>query len=572
MADFEGTGGDDTLSRFGVSIGVTADPDGSLPGNGGDTYYLYQGNDSLFAGDGDDDIIPGNDDDVVYAGGGDDRIWESAFWTQSGNDSFFGEGGNDVVSGGGGDDTLDGGDGDDRIYGGDDSGSGIYEEDGDDLLIGGNGDDYLAGGRGEDEIDGGNGNDTLYAERELTDSLLLVDTAANRLRGGNGMDRLFGGLGADWMLGNFGNDVLEGNDGDDRLLGGEDDDLLYGGAGDDYLNGGAGNDTIEGGDGVDRYIGLAGDDVLWVSDFDEALREYVLVSELVNGGEGRDTLRHFLSDTRIDLQNGKVTWSGSNEKLTLRSIENVECGSNVTVLGSDKANRIGGSGDSTFRGYGGNDFLLSDNQTLRACGGTGKDTLVGGRQRDHLYGDEAADVIHGRNGDDRLFGGGGNDNIYGDAGFGVGGGDGRDLLVGGAGDDVLQGNFRSDTLYGGQGRDTFLFTAPADSKYDDIDHIRGGVPNGGPKDGATKLAFEKPGGGKGDLINLESIDADDSRKGNQPFIFDLERQGGLWLEDKGKVTVVLGNIDRDDTAEFVLYIHDGNKYRAEDYSSADFFL
>jgi len=440
----------------------------------------------------------------------------------------------------------------------------------------GGGDDYLAGGTGADELDGGGGDDRLYAERE-TDPFdpfdVLSDTEANRLRGGNGADRLFGALGADWLHGNVGNDYVEGNAGNDELYGGDGKDELVGGAGNDYLNGGYGNDSLDGGDGRDTYLGRWGNDTFYVDDFDQRLGKYVLRSESVNGGDDRDTLViDQLSDLDIDLRGGKVTWSESRAKLSLVSIEDVRCGSGGTVRGSDAANRIEGFGDSTFRGLGGNDFLLSIDQSLRAFGGTGSDTLVGGRDRDRLFGDHGADKIHGRNGNDLLCGGGGNDKLYGDTGFGVGGGTGLDQLFGGAGKDILQGNFRSDTLYGGAGRDRFQFTSQFDSKYEDIDHIRGGSPAGAPKAGAVKAAFEAPGKGKGDIIDVSAIDADDSRGGNQPFIFGVERQGGLWLKDIGDVTVVHGNIDQDPTAEFVVYIHDGAGIRAEDYSRADFLL
>jgi hypothetical protein len=146
------------------------------------------------------------------------------------------------------------------------------------------------------------------------------------------------------------------------------------------------------------------------------------------------------------------------------------------------------------------------------------------------------------------------------------------VLFGGAGNDRLRGDYFSDTLYGGAGRDRFEFTDWIDSKYERIDHIRGGAPAGGPKAGAVEEAFERPGPGKGDLIDVRQIDADESRDGDQPFIFGSQRQGGLWLTNDGGVTIVLGNVDRDAAAEFVLYIHDGDAARPEDYAAADFLL
>ncbi len=579
MASFLGTSGDDTIAWFEVSAGVVANPPGSSPGNDSDTIVAGDGDDTIFpaggddhveAGDGDDDIVPASGDDYVEAGDGDDEISEFNTGIGSGSDEFYGEGGNDTISGGEGDDQIDGGDGDDRLFGGEESEP--YEEDGDDVIFGRAGNDYLAGGRGADELDGGDGDDMLFGDRER-DSIALRDTSANILRGGAGNDHVYGALGADWLHGNLGNDVVDGDDGDDTMLGGSGNDTLYGGAGDDRLNGGEGNDYLEGGDGVDRYAGLEGNDEFHVRDFDDSGQNLVLRSELVDGGKGRDTLFIDLTDLTINLGKGIVRWGGApSVTMTLRSIEDVQCGSDVTVVGSNAANQIWGSGDQTFRGLGGNDFLFSDNGALRAYGGTGADTLVGGRDTDRLYGDEGADVLHGRNGDDWLYGGAGNDELYGNTGYGVGGGEGSDVLFGGAGRDLLNGNYRADNLYGGAGRDTFLFTDPADSKYGDIDHIRGGAPRQGPEDGAVKAAFEAPGAGAGDIIDLKAIDADDSRNGNQPFIFHSQGQGGLWLKDIGTVTVVLGNIDHDDTAEFVLYIHDGKDVMAEDYTAADFML
>ena len=566
MASFYGTNDADTVSSTGLSTGVTSDPADSLPGDAGDSYRLYDGADTLFAGDGPDDIVTGYGGDWVDAGGGDDMIWEFVSWIESGDDEFHGGAGDDEIWGGAGADDLWGDDGDDRLYGGDDGN--IYDDDGDDKLYGGAGADYLAGGLDADEIDGGDGNDTLYAEREIDPSSgidTLFDTTANHLRGGAGDDTLYGALGADLLYGDDGDDALRGGDGGDTLSGGGGDDALYGGAGSDRLVGGDGNDEIDGGDGRDEYVGLEGDDRFYVSDYDEQLGEYVLRSETVKAGQGSDTLvLDRLTGLDIDLGRGVATWSQNSARLSLVRVENVQCGTDVTVRGSDADNSIEGSGDGTFRGLGGDDFLLSDNASLRAFGGTGNDMLLGGREGDRLYGDEGADSVDGRAGDDLLFGGSGNDDIAGHNEL--------DVLVGGSGDDILSGGYQSDTCFGGTGRDTFLFLSPDASKYDDIDHIRGGAPKAGPKAGMVEEAFEKPDAGKGDLIDVHWIDSDDSRDGNQPFVFGVQRQGGLWLKDIGDVTVVLGNIDPDDTAEFVVYIHDGDRYRAEDYSAADFVL
>jgi len=80
--------------------------------------------------------------------------------------------------------------------------------------------------------------------------LIVGNSLANRIDGGNGDDILHGGLfevdsGNDTINGGLGNDVINGYDGND-LLSGED--------GDDAISGGAGSDTIAGGSGIDTVI------------------------------------------------------------------------------------------------------------------------------------------------------------------------------------------------------------------------------------------------------------------------------------------------------------------------------
>jgi Ca2+-binding RTX toxin-like protein len=557
MATFQGTTGPDSFTMQALSEGVTADPPGSLPGDFGDTYE------------------PDDDADVVVAGDGADIIREDVSSANGGNDDFSGGGGSDTIEGGAGADRIDGGADDDRLFGGEEFSLGT-DFDGGDTILGGGGADYLAGGLGADELRGDDGNDKLFAEREpqfFGD--VLSDPAANRLFGGTGDDQLDGALGGDRLQGDAGDDTLNGRKGNDLLYGGDGSDDLFGDEGDDWLSGGDGDDTLGSGDGHDTLLGGTGNDVISTSPkFDPTTETYIMSTDAIDGGSGRDTLGPlFYGDIHldIDLRQGRATSADfPGLEQSIRSIENVTYfGAVGSIRGTSAENAFVVFSGGTHWGYEGNDSILSTSRAMIAYGGTGRDTLTGGGETDRLYGQDGNDFLQGRNGDDLLFGGTGRDRLYGETGSR---GNGLDVLFGGAANDRLRGDYFSDTLYGGTGRDRFEFTSWLDSKYERIDHIRGGAPASGPKAGAVDQAFERPGRGKGDLIDVRQIDANENRDGDQPFIFSNLRQGGLSLTNDTKVTIVLAYVDSDPAAEFVLYIHDGAAVRAEDYTAADFLL
>lgn len=130
----------------------------------------------------------------------------------------------------------------------------------------------------------------------------------------------------------------------------------------------------------------------------------------------------------------------------------------------------GGSGNDTFTGGNGADFLY---------GGFGNDQMSGGAGNDQLYGEDGNDRMSGGYGDDMLFGGAGSDTLI----FGRGDGS-RDFGDGGAGNDTFQiglygANNRLE-LVGGAGSDTFDFqpgysghTLISDWSRDDILDLRG---------------------------------------------------------------------------------------------------
>jgi Ca2+-binding RTX toxin-like protein len=425
-----------------------------------------------------------------------------------------------------------------------------------DSLPSDDGDTYLAGD-GNDRVGAGAGADWIEGE--------------------DGDDTLLGGLGADILIGGEGNDSLAaeayvffpdvpldtlGN----TLIGGMGDDGLEGALGDDSLDGGPGNDFLSGNAGVDSLFGGPGDDRIAAWDYDPASTS----ADTIDGGSGRDTL--LLSERNIDtdLRLGTAT-PLAGVVLSFQSIEDVhQEGRGGTIRGTDGPNSVYADGGGSYWLYGGSDYFEGGGGVV--YGGDGSDALRGYRNRDRLFGQNGDDFVLGQNGNDLIFGGKGDDTLGGDGGPEWGRGNGQDILFGAAGDDSLFGDFYSDTLYGGVGSDRFVFRSWYDSKYERIDHIRGGAPTNGPVAGAADVAFEAPGRGTGDLINLSEIDADESRDGNQLFILGRQSQGGLWIGDQGNATVILGYVDEDEPAELVLYIHDRHSARAIDYSSADFIL
>ena len=241
----------------------------------------------------------------------------------------------DDLRGGGNGDTISGGAGNDRITGGT----------GADLLNGGTGDDtfvYAAAGDvvGGEFVAGGDGVDTVSIELGagiLDISAISIDPDVEALSSNGAAIKLksaqLGGFqtitasaitltnagaadlsGADvinattFTLSASGNTLdlsgvsnstytVIGGNGKDTITGGDNaaGDDLRGGANTDTINGGAGNDIISGGAGADTLDGGLGDDA-----FVYTVASDIVVGEVVNGGDGFDTIRparHRLSST-----------------------------------------------------------------------------------------------------------------------------------------------------------------------------------------------------------------------------------------------------------------------------------
>lgn len=281
---------------------------------------------------------------------------------------------------------------------------------------------------------------------------------------------------------------------------------------------------------------------------------------------------------------------------------------------------IGTSGNDTLLGAAGNDTLL---------GGDGTDILVGEAGNDILRGEGGDDVILGGDGNDVASGGDGNDEVHGGAGNDlIFGGAGNDLIFGDEGDDFIEGGAGNDRVWAGAGNDTILATLnDGDDVYygeDGIDTLdysvstgnltvdlgnglmgRGSV-SGGSTGNDTFYGFENFIGGSGHdmIVASNAVNIIDGGLGDDTFKFnsaaaangdtiygfqtgdriDFSGMGvGLRLtagttmtavgdvtiahevRDGEEFTVIRGNTQGDDGADFELALHGRHNLTVNDF-------
>ncbi|MDF2233724.1 calcium-binding protein [Albimonas sp. CAU 1670] len=150
-------------------------------------------------------------------------------------------------------------------------------------------------------------------------------------------------------------------------------------------------------------------------------------------------------------------------------------------------------------GGGGDDLIFGDRRKDKLKGGDGDDQVEGAGGKDKVLGGAGGDLLLGGAGNDRMKGGGGGDEIVGGAG--------RDKLAGGGGGDrfrFAQGDGKDLLLDWQDGRDRIVFDGGAD-RFKDLE-IRD-------KGKAALVDY----GGKGDLLKLKGVDADELTPGD--FLF-----------------------------------------------------
>ena len=307
----------------------------------------------------------------------------------------------------------------------------------------------------------GAGNDTVYASG-----------ADDFVYGGDGDDLILAFPGSDPLFSRPGSSLYGGN-GSDTVTGGRFDDFIIGDRGSDRLTGAQGNDTIVGGAGRDRVMAGKGNDLIIVSAGE------IVAGEIIDGGEGNDTLSVFGSGTApVDLSRAALSGietldlSGSLNltRAQYAGLQRIEFNGFVTLSFADgglidlpalgqwyarnplavMTVQAGATDDiingrdtidvappaAGFVAYGAGDVIRAGAGNDAVNGGSGNDTLTGENGNDSLNGEAGADVLSGEAGEDVLDGGSGNDSAY--------GGIGNDVLTGGSGADVLDGGGEID--------------------------------------------------------------------------------------------------------------------------------
>lgn len=494
MATITGTAGNDTITSFGVSPGVT----GGVPGIGFD----------LIRGSGGSDIIEGYGslNQLDYSAFGPANFIVLAFDNTSsgtvlktglGKDTFYsinsfrGTTGGDLLTGFAGQSglaiQLAGLAGNDTINGA--------------ALTPNNLADYIDSPTGV-SVDLGTG--TAKDGWGGTDTLISV----HFVRGSNFADTLTGGDGTDWFAPTIGADVINGNGGENWISYGYFSDLgpvsvVFGAtafSGTTSKNGsGAGTDTFT---SITGIIGSSSNDTI-IGSTDPSLN--LPYSIKMRGGDGSDLLDGQKSQLNVAdysyVTSGSIVanlqtsldssgnWLGTVSSSTFMgavdTLRNV-----VRVEGTRFGDRVTGSAaNDRLDLFGGDDTL---------DGGMGADTLVGGTGNDLYVVDNSGDVVADTPS-------GGNDTVRstvdwtlgadietlildGTAKFGTGnalanaiignasrnnlsGLDGNDSLSGGDGRDQLDGGAGADTLDGGAGGDTYV--------VDDAGDVLVEAPSGG---------------------------------------------------------------------------------------------
>jgi len=197
-------------------------------------------------------------------------------------------------------------------------------------------------------------------------------------------------------------DVETGN-GDNHIVTGGGDDHVTTGTGDDTIKTGAGNDVVDAGGGDDTIIGGSGNG-----------------DDVYDGGTGANTVVYSsatnsitvdlnLADRHLQPASGGGTIGdllvagGYAADMPVGKAEGVDIGTDALI---NVQNVVGGAGNDTITGNGGNNTL---------AGGLGDDILIGAAGDDTLVGGIGADTLNGQSGHDTLTGGVGADTFKFDA-------------------------------------------------------------------------------------------------------------------------------------------------------------
>jgi Ca2+-binding RTX toxin-like protein len=156
-------------------------------------------------------------------------------------------------------------------------------------------------------------------------------------------------------------DVINGTSADNALNGGDGNDYISGAGGNDIIWGGAGNDRINGGTGADDMSGNAGNDVFYVDNAGDVVREV--------DGEGSDIVY------------ASADWiMTSGEAIEQLRANYGSAPTGLSLTGNERANYIGGgAANDTITGGGGNDTMNGNggDDVFVFATGSGRDRVLG---------------------------------------------------------------------------------------------------------------------------------------------------------------------------------------------------
>ena len=439
----------------------------------------------------------------------------------AGSEYIIGTAGNDVIDGTASSHVIVGRGGHDNVYGSAGSDR-IVMGDGNDVVHAGAGNDVVFAGGGQDVVFGGAGNDVIFGE--------------------DGDDVLLGEDGDDTISGGLGNDTVDGGAGDDKLAGDDGADLVLGGEGRDDIDGGADNDIVEGGAGDDNVRGGSGDDQIIATTHDG--------DDVYEGGSGNDT--YVASGTsaaiHVDLSQGIIESTDVGHD-TVTEIENVKAGSgDDTITGDDEANEVtGNAGDDHVETKGGDDTVVATKHDGddHYDGGSGHDTYDATTTTADLHVDLVAGTIESTDvGHDTVIE--------------------IENICGGSGNDTIVADDAVNILSGGAGDDTFVF---------------GSVEAIGKDQGSRDKILDFDVGDRIDLDNIsrefsDIIDHTFTDANIRHFVliglqdkFAEPGQMKIQYEDVDGVTstLLIGNINLDEDAEFVLEITGIHALKTSDF-------
>jgi Ca2+-binding RTX toxin-like protein len=383
----------------------------------------------------------------------DGTVWSAAeladlrYLGTAGDDFMFGTDWSERLEGLGGNDSLWGAQGDD-VY--------VLQAGGTDMVTDFQGNDEVRWqGVSPAQVErirpaswsGSNTNDLVLRIAGTTDTLTLSGYFFDPL---NQVERVVFDDGTVWSAAELADLRYLGTAGDDFMFGTDWSERLEGLGGDDTLFGGGGSDVLVGGAGADTYVFTAEDDA----------------GNSASIGAGDRLQLPGLSRSSVlmtrDEWNLYITVVDTGASITLQSASGLpgeegwrvtlEFGDGSVWLPENVVNTspyVGTNGGDVLNGseFGDQIFALDGNDVVH--GNDGHDVLYGGAGQDTLFGGAGNDTVFGMAGNDLLFGGAGGDQLYGDDGF--------DSLYGDLGNDLLDGGAGNDDLQGGAGNDTYRF-------------------------------------------------------------------------------------------------------------------